>query len=1183
MNLDACTPGQRASVEHVEGPLLVSAGAGSGKTFTLTQRIAYALLPDSGPAADGIDEVLAITFTEKAASEIKARVKRTLRAEGLGGEALKVDGAWISTIHGMCARILRAHALELGIDPAFRIVGDAQRADLLETAIDAALSAGGDAYRALLDEYKARSRMPNETSVASMVEALIDKAAGQRGGIDALDFGPTSERASVLARDLLLAYEEAAGALAGAGGSATAERARAQAADAASALEAFLAGGVGEECAEGDGADVALRALAGIVDADCARIGGNFAAVAKPAVRAFQAVYDRVVCQIALGLARPFASALVDLAADVSFRYEEAKREACALDNDDLLSRTLEALEGHPDIARRYEQRFKLVMVDEFQDTSQLQIDMIARLAGPNLSRLCTVGDAQQSIYRFRGADVGVYEEHKRVMCSEAVGARYVELNRNFRSHADVLSFVDRVFEQPHVFGSAFMSLSPCEARVSRYRGRAPRIDLVLAELPPGRGTGVGAADAKRACARAVARRFAALKDDGHAAGEMVVLLGKMSRAGLYADALREEGFECVIAGGSLFASAPEVRVVERLLEAVANPANTSALFEVLASDLARLSADDFLELSTEEDPETGQLRRRDLDKGLARLVGREDGLSPSLAHALRLIDGARHAIRTRPASEVLREAVVRSGWMARLERKGACGVACAANVLKAIRLVEEIERARPLGPASVARAFSDELDAGLKEAPGALSGADGDVVKIMTIHASKGLEFPIVALADFADAGRAGSKLVVEACGEVVRGSLMPGSTLDAFPRLAKRVAGAVASSGGDEDEDSDVIAARRFVEGGVDASCSCSQAAYRSALIDRAACEELAEARRKLYVGLTRASEALVVAMDAKAPSPGKPFSYAPLVDDIRSALCGVEDFPEGEAELAYGGTRPARFERIAVRSVDVLPAAGDADVRAASDAATQRFFVPSAGGRARIPRLFWGGGREDVFSYSSIAPAFSSDSFDGASEGDADIEGTGALGGMDADRATRLGAAFHRAAQQIVETGGFPDAAHLDALKRSFGLSLAQRARLEAACARWLSSATFAEAFSWPMCRAEVPFLVTVGGARLAGAIDLLCSRGACAEGRALVVDYKTGGRGGEPLDSVRERHGLQAACYAFALLRSGFEEVELRFVRVERETPDGDLEEVRYRFAISDLADLEARILAARKRS
>lgn len=196
MNLSTCTPGQRQSIEHVSGPLLVSAGAGSGKTFTLTQRIAYALLPESGPAASGVDEVLAITFTEKAAAEIKARVKRTLRAEGLAEEALRVDGAWISTIHGMCARILRAHALDLGLDPAFGIMGDAERAEAVADAIDGALGDDNDiiargSYAALFDEYPARSTMPLAPSVASMLQALMDKAAGLRGGLDALDFGPS--------------------------------------------------------------------------------------------------------------------------------------------------------------------------------------------------------------------------------------------------------------------------------------------------------------------------------------------------------------------------------------------------------------------------------------------------------------------------------------------------------------------------------------------------------------------------------------------------------------------------------------------------------------------------------------------------------------------------------------------------------------------------------------------------------------------------------------------------------------------------------------------------------------------------------------------------------------------------------------------------------------------------------
>ncbi len=426
MNLSTCTPGQRQSIEHVSGPLLVSAGAGSGKTFTLTQRIAYALLPESGPAASGVDEVLAITFTEKAAAEIKARVKRTLRAEGLAEEALRVDGAWISTIHGMCARILRAHALDLGLDPAFGIMGDAERAEAVADAIDGALGDDNDiiargSYAALFDEYPARSTMPLAPSVASMLQALMDKAAGLRGGLDALDFGPSPAQASTLARELLLAYEGVLPALERAGKSASAERARAAAADAVEALGAFLA----DASAASD-----ARALAAVVDG-CAYLPCTFGgADVKAEVKAYQAVHARVAQNVALALAHPLASELMALAREVTARFEGAKRAACKLDNDDLLVRTLDAFERCPDIAARYERRFKLVMVDEFQDTSQLQIDMIARLAGPRCAHLCTVGDAQQSIYRFRGADVNVYEAHKKAMRADEVGTLYSSSRR---------------------------------------------------------------------------------------------------------------------------------------------------------------------------------------------------------------------------------------------------------------------------------------------------------------------------------------------------------------------------------------------------------------------------------------------------------------------------------------------------------------------------------------------------------------------------------------------------------------------------------------------------------------------------------------------------------------------------------------------------------------------------------
>ena len=948
-------------------------------------------------------------------------------------------------------------------------------------------------------------------------------------------------------------------ALERAGKSASAERARAAAADAVEALGAFLA----DASAASD-----ARALAAVVDG-CAYLPCTFGgADVKAEVKAYQAVHARVAQNVALALAHPLASELMALAREVTARFEGAKRAACKLDNDDLLVRTLDAFERCPDIAARYERRFKLVMVDEFQDTSQLQIDMIARLAGPRCAHLCTVGDAQQSIYRFRGADVNVYEAHKKAMRADEVGALYVELTKNFRSHGDVLSFVDRVFEQSTVFGEAFMSLEPNEQRPSCYRGSAPRIDLVLSVQPAGRGTGVRTADAKRAGAEAIARRFAALREDGHAPGDMVVLLGKMSRAGMYAEALRAEGFECVVTGGSLFASAPEVRVVARFVEALANPANTAALFEVLTSDMMRLSADDLLVLTTEEDPETGCVRRRDLDRGFARLASRADGLPPRLAHAVRLFERARDESRTRPVATVVRDAVVRSGWMARLEEEGAAGTARAANVLKAVRLVDRLETERHLGLASTARALADELAVGLKEAPGALSGAGGDVVKIMTIHASKGLEFPVVALADFADARAGSGKLLVETCGAIARASLAPAASLEAFPQLAKRSGAAAA---GDGEDDADLLAARRLVEGEDGPACalgasSCTQAAYRAQLARRAADEELAEARRKLYVGLTRASEALVVAMDAKAPSAGKPPAYAPLVDDIRSALCGDGDFPEGVAELPYGGTAPARFERILVQPPEPRAEEG---VEPAPE--PRLFFVPVVDDASRSTLFAGGSARDDAFSYSSIAP-----------NPVPAPAGEGAPFAADADKATDLGSAFHRAAQLAVETGRVPDAARLGVLSEAYALSTGQRARLADACERWFSSATYAETLQWGLRRAEVPFFVPISDAFVEGEIDLLCTDDAQLAGaRALVVDYKTGGSDGEAPEALCSKHLLQAQCYAYALLRQGCVEVELRFARVEREDSAGDMQTVTYRFTAEDLDGLAVRILSARR--
>ena len=145
--------------------------------------------------------------------------------------------------------------------------------------------------------------------------------------------------------------------------------------------------------------------------------------------------YCACMAEARFGRAVPLLSDALLLAERVLAAYRRRKREAGGLDNDDLLVETARAFERLPGLAADYADRFQLVMVDEFQDTDQLQVDMIKRMAGPACERLCTVGDAQQSIYRFRGADVSVYHRHVEET-RKANPNGLVLLPDNFRSHA---------------------------------------------------------------------------------------------------------------------------------------------------------------------------------------------------------------------------------------------------------------------------------------------------------------------------------------------------------------------------------------------------------------------------------------------------------------------------------------------------------------------------------------------------------------------------------------------------------------------------------------------------------------------------------------------------------------------------------------------------------------------------
>ncbi len=1210
-----CTPGQQRCIDTLSGAVVVSAGAGSGKTFTLTRRIVNAL--ESGFISD-VSELLAITFTSKAAGEIKSRVKGALRAAGMPEQALRVDGSWISTIHGMCARILRENALELGVSPTFEVADEAVSAPLLDAAIEEALAccdAGSSgSFAELFSEYRAHgaASMGDLSSVDGMVRALIGRMSANPAGLDALRMRVDGACSAVVLADRICDTARAAMQIASAQKAGASRDAFISATEEAVAgIEAHLA--AGKVCARD------LVALVASLPVPSRRFG---TAECKDAMEQFALDYAECALEARLLVAEPAAEELVALAEAAMASYARRKRELGLLDNDDLLVMASRAFAEHPEIEQRYASRFKLVMVDEFQDTDQQQVDMIKRLSGEDCERLCTVGDAQQSIYRFRGADVSVYRRHLDFVASKDADGVIV-LPHNFRSHADVLSFVDRVFEQPSVFGGSFMSLSPArdEARVpAPFRGEGPRIEVQLTTRP---FRGVSAEEGTRIAAGRIAESFKALRDAGHSAGDMVILLGSMSRSQIYADALRDAGFACVVAGGSVFNQAPEVQMMVDAAAALSNPGDTESLLRVLSSPMFVLSADDLLELATMRDPETGSLRRRALDAGVRSIEAalREGAaVPPALECAVRAFAASCRVAVRRGLSEGLQSLVVDSGLLSRLESEGAEGRAKAGNVLKAIRMARIAEQGANGGLASASKAF--ELRVALaKEAPGALSAAGGDFVRIMTVHASKGLEFPIVAVAELREGAAHGSKLSMTDMQGRTYASLDMGRTADKFS--SGLMARAVSFSPFDEYSDEQLDAVLEAPE---------SRAMLRAAIKERERRGNDQEAYRLLYVALTRAKEALVVSLSGKRSKACPSGCSGPMSSAIAHALFGPDgEIPEGSSFVGFGGTRPALVERVDLEAVE--GAVDVAETRAgrassgdvASGGHAERDVLVHAVCRVPVRRFALPSAREGVVSYSSIAHGAPVDVHDdsgfaspgvqpdiGCCEADAGCKAEGAsMGRGDADKATDLGTAFHRLAQLAViarpDDAGAPlrdpGPKRFDALCRSCNVSDYGRLRLRTALDAWFASDTARDAARHTFLRAEVPFSVEVPMAAkplmLEGEIDLLAyDEPASQGGTAFVFDYKTGGNDAEDLSALHAKHLLQAQCYAFAVLAQGFSRVEACFIRVERPCSDegggrsfdvassGGLFEpqcVRYAFTDDDRDALAAAVVDAYRRS
>ena len=619
------------------------------------------------------------------------------------------------------------------------------------------------------------------------------------------------------------------------------------------------------------------------------------------------------------------------------------------------------------------------------------------------------------------------------------------------------------------------------------------------------------------------------------------------------------------------------------------------------------LGAQEFLALATKLDSETGETSRRNIDAGIMSdfdVPGLQD--LPLVTRAREVLRYALRRVGRDSFAAIARDVVNASGWFVRLAQRGPEGKAIAANVLKALDAVAEAEADFGNSPRSIALAF-DRFLAG-KEAPGALNEEGDGAVRIMTVHASKGLEYPVVAVAECFG--------VRKSSGAAQMGRVEGGAQVVALPARfdGVKLADGTFVKGDDvkkqfehafKGKGTSLWLPPELME---DVCATGSPAEAFARLRNDDLRLSLEERARLLYVAMTRARELVILAMDAgvsrgKVTAPTFDVETDLTYDVLRRILpTDALDMPQLDADcLVFDNSQPGDYELISLSDFTFGEQAfeanasldaegrlvrGDAEAEGA-DAAADRPVAPgpadpspdalelvypqAAGVRMGICPF----PARDSYSYSSIAAALHAETEDHAAEAcvpmdesgdDAESDGSEMT---DADVAAvepagnpmALGSAFHAACQWLIEMGADAlPAARADALTRLWRLTPEQRQRVDVALDRWLKSSVRAELFAWPCVRAEVPFFslgcededIARYGAYAEGTVDALATDPADPS-RALVIDYKTGGTPDETPEQLLEKHALQARVYADVLHKAGFEVVTVKFVRVEQANP------------------------------
>jgi ATP-dependent helicase/nuclease subunit A len=675
----AFTSAQQAAIDTVRRHLdaCVVAGPGSGKTTVLVEH--FRRLVEAG--VDPL-RILAITFTEKAAGNMRTKLAAAFETEPATRAAL--ERAWVSTVHGFCARLLRENAVFAGIDPEFEVADE-----------------------------RLSWRMQQESMAAAMESLFRERPADVRTFIRALS-SYEFEQAVLGAYDAMrgagVSVEQLAAYPVPAGGSlddvaATVNRLRhtrlvgwteAQREHCENALEdaaSVLAAGSPREA----------LALAGEVSINLQKCKRN--TEAYDLMRQLREELKAATYGLITAAYAPQRDLLIEILRRFDAIYRDRKRQSAVLDFSDLEEFTVRVLESDPATRARLQQQFEHILMDEFQDTNGQQARLLALVRAPG--RFYAVGDINQSIFGFRHAEPQGFAAYRNEV--ERAGARLIELTDNFRSRAEILRAVEAVTNgRPGIVSRELVA-------GKQFKDDRPLCVEALYAIP-----------GETEEAQWVAHRILELlrSEPRFSFQDVAVLVRNTEVFAAFTTAFENAGIPYVVNRGRGFYDSREVNDLTQLLRTIANPRDEIALAAVLRSPLVGASDEALLGLRV-ADPSLAAALRNATDPVLLRFRER--------LHRWR-------ELRERVSFDrLLLDAIDDAGY------RPASGPRGDANLEKFLAQARDASARMSLDDFVEELALVRESNPREADAPPENS---ADAVKLMTVHSAKGLEFPIVFVA---------------------------------------------------------------------------------------------------------------------------------------------------------------------------------------------------------------------------------------------------------------------------------------------------------------------------------------------------------------------------------------------------------------------------------------------------